>query len=34
MSLFQMGFNQLEVNEAKLTMAELELESLTAMFNK
>lgn len=34
MSLFAMGYNQLEVNEAKLTMAELELDSLTSMFNK
>jgi hypothetical protein len=29
-----MGINSLEVNEAKLTMAELELESLTSLFNK
>ena len=34
MSLFQMGMNSLEVNDAKLTMAELELESLTSLFNK
>lgn len=34
MSLFNMGYNSLEINEARIVMAELELESMTSLFNK
>lgn len=34
MSLFHMGYNSLEVNDARILMAELELENMTTLFNR
>jgi hypothetical protein len=34
MSLYSMGFNSLEIRDEYLSMAELEFESLTLLFNK